>query len=344
MTACRNSGKNGPTIPTPLISRLDPATYSRFSVPDVEELKSQTERVSPEGTINLPIAGEVHVAGLNEEQARAAIQKQLSVQVKDPRVEMFVKEFSSRQVAIMGMVAKPGLYTVNGHSDTLLDIVGRAGGMTGDAGGAIIFIPTSGLASSALLASKLMAQDDKSKSSALTASNGRSAAIGAQQAEQNGPEQPAPKLTAGAPMIPGALAGNSAPIFISVNDERALDLPARPGDVLIVPARGEVLVQGWVPNPGAYQITPGMSSFGAVTAAGGQLYSSSVSVLRSGPGGTKIDIPVDLSKVKSGLEPDVPVQSGDVVIVNRSAAGAIPYSLYFLISHFSSGMALPLAF
>ncbi|MBV8772141.1 MAG: hypothetical protein JO166_07415 [Deltaproteobacteria bacterium] len=115
----------------------------------------------------------------------------------------------------------------------------------------------------------------------------------------------------------------------------------RPGDLIIVPARGQVLVQGWVPNPGAYQITSGMTALGAVTAAGGQLFTSSAMVLRAGPAGEKIKLPVNLSKVESGQASDVQVQSGDVVIVERSVAGAVPYTLYFLLSRFGIGLPIP---
>ena len=41
---------------------------------------------------------------------------------------------------------------------------------------------------------------------------------------------------------------------------------------------GQVLGQRWVPNPGAYSITPGMTASGAVRAASGELYSLFVAV------------------------------------------------------------------
>jgi hypothetical protein len=84
-----------------------------------------------------------------------------------------------------------------------------------------------------------------------------------------------------------------------------------------------------------------MTTLGAVTAAGGQLYSSSALVLRAGPDGKKVKLPVNLSSVEKGSSADVPVISGDVVIVQRSLAGAVPYSLYFLLSKFGTGMYFP---
>jgi protein involved in polysaccharide export with SLBB domain len=119
-------------------------------------------------------------------------------------------------------------------------------------------------------------------------------------------------------------------------------LPARPGDVVIVPAVGEVMVQGWVANPGAFKISPGMTALGAVTAAGGQQFSSSAVVLRTGQNGDQTQLPIDLAKIKAGEEADVPVQSGDVVVVNRSAIGAVPYLVYSLFNKFGTGAYLPI--
>jgi protein involved in polysaccharide export with SLBB domain len=108
-----------------------------------------------------------------------------------------------------------------------------------------------------------------------------------------------------------------------------------------VPAAGEVMVQGWVQNPGAFRITPGMTVLGAVTAAGGQLFSSSAEVLRTGASGGKTALQVNLARVERREESDLPVRSGDVVIVNRSVTGAVPYLLYGLFTKFGTGMYLP---
>jgi protein involved in polysaccharide export with SLBB domain len=125
------------------------------------------------------------------------------------------------------------------------------------------------------------------------------------------------------------------------DNQHYLQLPARAGDVIIVPAAGEVTVEGWVLNPGKFKITQGMTALSAVAAAGGPQFSETATLLREQGNGGKLDISLDLSKVKDGTEPDVPLQGGDVVIVERSVVGAVPYSLYFLISHIGLGMGIP---
>jgi protein involved in polysaccharide export with SLBB domain len=126
------------------------------------------------------------------------------------------------------------------------------------------------------------------------------------------------------------LSGTSNPALLA--------LPARPGDLMIVPAAGEVMVQGWVRSPGAFNITPGMTALGAITAAGGEMFSSSADVLRTEQGHRQLDYPLDLSRIKKHEERDVFVQSGDVVIVNKTAAGALPYLGYSPFNKLNTGL------
>jgi len=326
---------------------IGPGDVLEISVPGVDEIKDRTERVSAQGTIDLPVAGTVHVGGLTEPQVKAAITKALSKYVKDPQVDIFVKQYSSRQVAVTGMVNKPGLYTLNSRDDTIMDMIGRAGGMSDQAGSSIIFIPSSGAPSSAYL--KQMAADSQVgvKASSSEANSGRGTAATAEQPERVAPEPAAQNVSANLSssklMLSTGLPQGADPIFINVVNDRGsnLNVPVRPGDMIIVPARGQVLVGGWVQNAGAYQIAPGMTALGAITAAGGQMFSYSAEVLRSGPHGERIQLPFDLSKVKDGQEPDIPVQSGDVVVVNPSVAGAVPYGAWLLFTKFGTGMYLP---
>ena len=129
-------------------------------------------------------------------------------------------------------------------------------------------------------------------------------------------------------------------------DQIYLSLPARPGDVIIVPASGQVLVQGWVEKPGPYKITSGLTVLGAVAAAGGPLFpanTSSVRIIRSGKHGNRITYTVDLEQMKQGEMPDLPVQEADVVEVSSTTAKLVPYGIYrFISSLLHIGASVPL--
>ncbi|HLH77265.1 MAG TPA: polysaccharide biosynthesis/export family protein [Candidatus Binataceae bacterium] len=322
---------------------IGPGDILQISVPEVPELKNvREERVSPQGTIELPIAGTVSVGGLTEPQVHDALVKALSRLVKDPQVDVFVKSYASRQVAVVGMVNKPGLYTLNRRNESILDLIGQAGGMSDGAGSSIIFIPASPKRNTEQLQASLASLQAASQPRPAQPSG--PAKVGTAEPRLQMTAEVGDKNATSAWSGPNlsAFAAGTDPIFINATgDQSDLSIPVRPGDLIMVPARGQVLVQGWVATPGAYQITPGMTALGAVTAAGGELYSSDAVVLRATPNGEKVKLPVDLSKVEKGEAQDVQVQSGDVVIVQRSVIGAVPYSLYFLVSHFATGMMLP---
>jgi hypothetical protein len=55
----------------------------------------------------------------------------------------------------------------------------------------------------------------------------------------------------------------------------------------------------------------------------------------------KVRLPVNLSSIEKGQSPDIQVISGDVVIVERSLAGALPYTLSFILSKFGTGVYFP---
>lgn len=325
---------------------IGPGDVLKISAPDVEEIKDRTERVSGDNTINLPVAGVVKVGGDTEAQAREAIKRALSRLVKDPQVDVFVNEYSSRQVAVIGMVNKPGLYSLNSRSETILDMIGQAGGMNDRASTMIMFIPAAPGSSGNLSAApglKSMLGRDVQDSQVKPAGAPRIAepqtAVGPQASVRpasNGAGQSSETLS-------GMLRQQHAMSIPVANLGRGnhTDLPARPGDVIIVPNSGNVMVQGWVRNPGAYVVTSGLTTLGAVTAAGGQMFSSDVKILRADGDGQLVALPVDLAKVQKGQEADVAVQGGDVVIVEKSAVGAVPYLFYTLFEKLGAGLALP---
>lgn len=333
---------------------VGPGDVLEVSVPAIDELKERSVRVSGDNTIALPLAGVINVKGLTEQGVRDQIKQRLEKYMYDPQVDVFTKEYQSRQVAVVGMVQKPGLYTLTSPHDTVLAMISRAGGMTVDGAQRILLVPAApgqGAETSAMLAAASQLSNAPQAAAAAPKAAAADApemanaavAVGRDGQGQSLPASYQPQAT----QIPAGLTAGD-PIVIDLNNTRnegELDIPARPGDVIIVPAAGEVMVKGWVQNPGAFRITSGMTVLGAVTAAGGEMFSSDAVILRAGAGnGTKVEIPADLSAIQKGTAPDVSVEGGDVVIVRRSAAGAVPYALYTLFSKFSSGIypALPM--
>lgn len=92
-------------------------------------------RISPTGSASLPMLGNVTLAGLSTTQAENVIAKRLQEKgfFNDPQVAVFVKEYATAGISVLGEVQKPGIYPLMG-SRTLLDAISAAGGTTPKAG------------------------------------------------------------------------------------------------------------------------------------------------------------------------------------------------------------------
>lgn len=88
--------------------------------------------VQPDGYVYLQTCGQVKVSGLTVEQAKSAITEKASSRLKDPEVNLTLKEFQKPYVVVSGQVAKPGRYEIR-EETTALQAVMEAGGMDKDA-------------------------------------------------------------------------------------------------------------------------------------------------------------------------------------------------------------------
>jgi polysaccharide biosynthesis/export protein len=294
------------TQPAGQFQPLGPGDVLRVSVAGINELQNEEVQVSESGSITLPYAGTVDVQGMGIDEAEQTLDQRFGEYIRSPEVHIVMQQDRSQAVAVMGLVSKPTLVPLTMPNETIMDVIGEAGGLTNDASQRILFVPAGAQAQSAAPA-------------VIAASAGPGTA---------------------------AMAGEAqiAPIVIDLHgstDEGCLNLPMHAGDTIVVPPAGNVMVGGWVERPGEVQITPGMTVLGAITAAGGALYTSNVEVLRADSQGRRTGMPVNLAAVKSGEEPDPPVEAGDVVMVQGSAWGALPYAFHEVFTGLGSGIAIP---
>ena len=88
--------------------------------------------IARDGTVQLPLIREVKLAGLTirdaREQLRGLYDKKFLV---DPQVFLSVVKYADRKFTIMGQVARPGSYELQGGERIdLLEAIGLAGGFT----------------------------------------------------------------------------------------------------------------------------------------------------------------------------------------------------------------------
>ena len=104
----------------------------KIAVFDHDELAGDS-RISQSGNITFPLIGQVAVAGLSTRDAELLIARRLIEGgfVKQPQVSIFVSEYQSQKISVMGQVAKPGQYPLDA-SKKVLDALALAGGVLND--------------------------------------------------------------------------------------------------------------------------------------------------------------------------------------------------------------------
>ena len=117
----------------------DRDAHAMFNMEDMRTIRSTTGgtgdlnlyiygyTVNREGTINLPVIGEVEVAGLTVDMARQAIQEQVDEYLIGATVSVKMVNFS---VTVLGEVKRPGNYYVYDNEFTIMDALGLAGDLT----------------------------------------------------------------------------------------------------------------------------------------------------------------------------------------------------------------------
>jgi polysaccharide export outer membrane protein len=115
-----------------MLAAAGPAPY-RIQTGDVIEVHyrltpefNATAAVQPDGTVILPLVGRTALAGMDAEQAAAAVRARAGERLRDPEVTLIVKEFTKPTYTVAGEVAKPGLFDLRGEI-TLMRALANAG-------------------------------------------------------------------------------------------------------------------------------------------------------------------------------------------------------------------------
>jgi len=271
---------------------------------DFEEM-NQRVRVDGDGTVTLPLLGSVPVAGQTVTDVQRELTKRLGGFMFNPNLTVFVEEYRSQQVAVVGAVQKPGLVSQTGRTSTVLDALSAAGGMTADAGSRIYLIPGEDRA------------HPETQGIALALRNGQ---LGA---------------------LDETTLRDAAPIVVDtadVNHEAQryfFTVPVRGGDVILVPNAGHFVISGWVEKPGTYPLHPNLTLRGAIATAGGLSFPAKTSRIRvysPGAGGETTHRDVNFDDVTAQRSPDVTLHEGDVVEVESTIVKLVPYETYKVAS------------
>jgi polysaccharide export outer membrane protein len=146
----RTETKKAPKpVPDP---EIDPDALLRLGSGDAVSVQvygrpemSTTTYVSDQGTIEVPLAGEVQVAGLTPAKASHRVAEALrdGQYLLDPHVSITLTSYKSAQVSVLGEIHTPGRFSIESRT-TALDLLAQAGGPTENASDVIYVLRPDG--------------------------------------------------------------------------------------------------------------------------------------------------------------------------------------------------------
>ena len=119
--------------------KIGPQDFLDINVFSVPALSRQTQ-VSGDGTINMPLLGEIQAAGKTSQQLERELISKLGARyLQNPQVAISIKEYNSQRYTVEGAVKKPGIFQIKSHT-TLLQSISVAEGLDKDTASSSVVI------------------------------------------------------------------------------------------------------------------------------------------------------------------------------------------------------------
>ena len=289
--------------------RLGSGDLIQVSVFGVEDFQYEF-RVNSRGLVTLPFVGALNARGMTPDELANEIRVKLEAGlIRNPQVSVFVKEYRSQPVFVLGAVKLPGQYQVVNQLN-LVDAIAMAGGL----------VP------------------GKAAERAIVQRRFRPGATDSE------PQKTIPRAVNPNPQVGERHPSNGDPrrqgvieidlLKLLEEGDLSLNIPIRGGDVIHVPERKRDLfyVVGEVNRAGAYEIphknTVLVSQ--AITWAGGPMKTAKLKkgiMVRYDGNGGRQEIPVNFKHIMEGKKSDFKIQPNDIVFIPGSTAKTLAYGL-----------------
>ena len=131
-SACSKRGVQVTEVPPPATDDTTLGAGDVFSVRVYgEDSMTGSHQVAPDGTINFPLLGAVQVSGLEPTEVANKIQHELQERdlMRSPHVSVYVEQYSSKRVSVVGAVANPGTFPLE-PGMTVVQAISMAGGFS----------------------------------------------------------------------------------------------------------------------------------------------------------------------------------------------------------------------
>jgi polysaccharide biosynthesis/export protein len=342
--------------PNPINSAANPSDDDSYRVGpgDVLEVRvfgrpelGREQRIGNRGTIRLPFLQELQVACKTEVELGQLIAEKYKKYLRDPQIDVFVKEYNSQPVAVIGSVAKPGRFQLQ-RRVRLLELLTFSGGPILTAGGVVHIIRGSspdfcemgetgaGGASPGAAVQAIVPVDSQS---------GLAKASSANQQQSSPTTPPLPDQAS----IQSSIENTQAFLLTFNLQEVLLGNPdSNPyvvsGDIISIPETDQVFVVGQVVKPGPLPVRSKITLMQAIGMAGGfttEAAKNKVKVVRTEPGtNARTEFIYDLNDIQKKRVEDIALMPNDVVDVPSSLKKNLARS--FMNVGFGLATTLPL--
>ncbi len=274
--------------------RIGPGDLLDVRVFNRPQLSRDAVRVDAKGVIRMPLIEEdIQAACLTEgELAKEVVQRYRKYQ-RNPQVDVFVKEYNSQPVAVIGAVDKPGRFQLQ-RRVRLLELISSAGGPTEKAGKRV-----------------------------------QIAHVGQRFTCQGAaPETPGGVLLEQA----GVTDYDIFNLTETMQGDEKANPYVQPGDIVSVPEAEQVFVVGNVFKPTTIPLREPTTVSEAIAMAGGALpdtRTDRIRVIRKVSGATdKMELVVNLQDIVRKKSTDLLLQPGDIVEVSVSSGKRLIRNIY----------------
>lgn len=298
---------------------LDVRVYGRAEL-------TREVRVTNQGLIRLPFLEEIRVACQTEAQLAQLIAERYRKYLRDPQVDVFVKEYKSQPVSVIGSVMQPGRFQLQ-RRVRLLELLTFAGGPGANAGGVVHVIRGSAPDFCETVESKDGTVEEISGIRAVApaaGSNGQSGNTRSSELDQT--------MASSQATIPVSLDHGDAQLVAYRLRDVLVGTPdsnpfVKPGDIISIPETDQIFVTGAVVKPGAIPMRSRLTLIQALGIAGGfapDAARNRVRIVRQDPG-TKIhqEMVYNIEDIQRKKAEDIVLLPNDVVY----APSSIPKSM-----------------
>ncbi|MBP2546902.1 polysaccharide biosynthesis/export family protein [Acinetobacter guillouiae] len=103
-------------------------------IQDATNIKAVGYPIDPNGNVQLPLVGSVHIAGKTLAETNRFLHQQFAKYLKHPDVVVRVLSYEGRRYFVNGQVMRSGQYTLNDQPISIYTALGQAGGVDTKAG------------------------------------------------------------------------------------------------------------------------------------------------------------------------------------------------------------------